>query len=671
MIHMNLRSQTESRKFCSVVLNSLASVALIFGVASCRTRNAEMSEAPDKANLPAQLGLPDRVNWQELKDVRSGNLGRTPWSDTWWSFPKLGIAHRWTLKDKQNDLLSDVPPNLHTMIVQMRDVLRTKDLEKIALLSPAEKYEWVRSKGTLNLDQIMTLTAPELDLAAAENLAPYLAKSSPQGRKAFNLLSEIRLDELEKKSESIIAAKYVELNRLAAELSKMRTPSILEDVSGYAARIADDAVSVRNGPFLIADAWKTYAEFLPRFPSIHMWRWMGICHGWSLAALNELAPKHAVLVNVGEYPVLFSEGDIRGLLTKVWAEQSAPARLAGTRCDVDYVELAKNQTDSLGRVLDGRICDLHDPYFSCSQGSAIDFVDKDFEDGMITYKSRDLGASQLDIQLDIQLDTKRDSKADTLKIGVIVSTFGANSAFHIMEYDSLAAFAEAKRTNTPGRPRTIQNLSVCRDLNPMTFHLANRYLIRDGGPGYVIDRARGAEVWNQPVFEYASKIIPAKTRSGKMTGINDLVPVAEIDDLFGSFRAKGSDYRTAFLLQVETTIQYVEDSGPRVTYPSEDVTPMTVQYTLEFDEDKVLRGGEWGLIPTPENANDQDIARWRNSDFAPDFVWMVGKDQLPRGGSIDYDLIKKIHACSLKETGVKQLAWPTTKENITYVPCSL
>jgi hypothetical protein len=626
-------------------------VLVTLSSSACRSRSlVSVHEAPDQRNLPSQLGLPNQVTWQELKETRSGHIGRTPWSDTWWPFPKLGIAHRWTLKDLVNPSTQDVPAHLHAMLTEMQSALASKDQRRIAALSPAEKYDFIQSGGRLPLTDMIGKTVQEPVAAETEPLKSYLAAVRKKDRLAFNLLSEIRKDELENPNSQDIPDKYQKLQTLGLELTKLRDPAVRGHLSTFAALIADHAQSIQGQAHLVADAWRTYANFLPRFASSHLWRWMGICHGWSLAALNEPPPKHGVLVTLGDTKVLFNQGDLRGLLTKVWADQSAPAQLAGTRCDVDYRDLAKNQTDELGRVVDARICDGHDVNYACSQGKAVSFVDKDFEDGMLTY---------------------RDSASNKVKIGVIVATQGAYSAFHIQEHDSLAAFHEARKANRVGRPRTLQNFSACRDLNPMTFHLANHFLVRPGGSGYVIDRARGSEVWNQPVFAYETKIIAATDGQGRALGANDLIPVTAIDDLFSDFRAKGHDHRTAYLLQLETTITYVEDSGPKITYLNEDTTPMTVQYTLEFDDNHILRGGEWGLIPTPENAAFQDQARWRNSDFAPDFIWMVAPNQKPVYGPIDYALIQELLDCSRQDTNVQTTTWPTTNETITYVPCAL
>jgi hypothetical protein len=84
------------------------------------------------------------------------------------------------------------------------------------------------------------------------------------------------------------------------------------------------------------------------------WAWMGICNGWSPAALREQKPLQSVMAIRGEKKVLLTEGDIRGLLSWVWGWQFPAQTLgAGVRCDAaESKTIVKNK-----RIIDGRLCE--------------------------------------------------------------------------------------------------------------------------------------------------------------------------------------------------------------------------------------------------------------------------------------------------------------------------
>jgi hypothetical protein len=571
--------------------------------------------------------------------------------------PKLGTAHRWTIKDKKHATLQDVPPSLFVQVSEMRNALLSKDVGRIALLSPAEKFDFIQSGGLIPDDGLLESLRDQDNFLNQEPMGSYLEAGAPKGRAAFNLLSDIRLAEAEGSDLKTINQKSEQLKDLAQELEALLTPQVQNARWDYSRIVTADARRLASSYPLTADAWNSFALFYPQFSSPHQWRWMGICHGWSLAALGTTAPTHAVKVTVNETDVILSEGDIRGLLTKAWADQSPQTMLVGTRCDTTVSELESLQVDSLGRIIDGRICDGRNQNYTCQDGQTIEFVDKDFIDGMFTFK--------------------RPGDKDSLRLGVIVGQGPADSGFHILEFDSIQDYQLVSKDGLPRatdhteRLRTVQNFSVCRDTNPMTFHIAAMELLGKDGPGFVMDIARGSEVWNQPVFSYESKIIPVIRRDGTLSG-TEPVSTSEIDDLLARFRAKGKDYTTKHLLQMETKVQFTQDSGPLLAYKTEDVAPMVVQYTLEFDENMILRGGEWGPIPTTQNIADTELARWRNSSSAPDFVWMAEPGAEPTPGRINYGLLKEILKCSQQSSSErKKFTWPVLNEEVFYVDCTL
>jgi hypothetical protein len=76
--------------------------------------------------------------------------------------------------------------------------------------------------------------------------------------------------------------------------------------------------------------------------------WMGLCHGWATAAIQELRPKKIVTAKSASGDDLtFYPSDIKALATLGWSNMSFRSRFVGGRCN------AKDpKTDTAGRVVD-------------------------------------------------------------------------------------------------------------------------------------------------------------------------------------------------------------------------------------------------------------------------------------------------------------------------------
>ncbi len=152
-------------------------------------------------------------------------------------------------------------------------------------------------------------------------------------------------------------------------------------------------------------------------------------------------------------------------------------------------------------------------------------------------------------------------------------------------------FAHLKKQLEEGKIKPYQykkqlNSRNCKDTNPGAFHivLANQISLLD--ESFVVDITRDAEVWNQPVVGYRSKII-------------------KISDKVHREAAPG----TVEEVLVETVMDYIEEvpqSFERKKSP-ESIVSETYTYTLELDKKGRIIGGEW-----------KSYAR-------PDFIWKVGK----------------------------------------------
>jgi hypothetical protein len=130
----------------------------------------------------------------------------------------------------------------------------------------------------------------------------------------------------------------------------------------------------------------------------------------------------------------------------------------------------------------------------------------------------------------------------------------------------------------------------CNDLDAGAFHLALASLLGVKKIGFVMDMTRGAEVWNQPVYAFQTKILkegpPMKKRGSKRTA----------DDILGVDK----------VLEVITNVVYIGEIGPNrdgSNYPSQSLKDVNYRYEIHLNAEGNVIGGKW------------------ISDAHPDFFW--------------------------------------------------
>jgi hypothetical protein len=687
--------------------SSLLLICGLFATASlmaCRPRkyNSKPFEAPGSADKPELLGLPATMAWPALKDVKGGERG-VPWTDTYWPLYERGMAVRWAVPEGGASGLTRLPETPYQQVTQMFSAWDSGDKNQLNLLSPAEKYDLLQLGGkkpdadvmkTLKDNEDLFLNNAELkqarstleaftkqqqkfasesevlmreinaliskvrdDSAAVINIRGLM--KDPKTRERINPqeavqrisalqnsvqmnLAQVRikqstLDQLEKNAQDVVKKKK------AAQTAYEKA---LKDYQGKTVSVATQMAKSMN---MLSTGWENFLSYSSGYDED--WSWMGHCHGWAPAALNEATPKHGVLVRRAGKEIFFTEGDIRGLLTKIYSDQAPKARFASTRCNTD--KLVK---DRLGRVADGKLC-MGDSLKNCSQ------TDK----GEIVFIAAGQSRSGLTV-----LSSKIND--DNPKIAVWTGGSGED-AVQVAVYPDLATFSKntdnIRKGDYTGSQRGVLNISTaCRDTNPMTLHLALKGLINDQKIGFVMDRTRTAQVWNQPVYKWEMTPLQIKKNDaeGTLAPAGEPVAIGEVDDLFKDYRAKG----TAFLVQMKVKLFYGVENGPKLSYtPSDEAVDVdTVFYTLELDSKQNLIGGEWGLIPTTENAKESSLAAGR-SGTAPDFLWLIDQKQKPNKGALNHALINKIHACSISTTDIQKYTWPVGGVQLDYTVCNL
>lgn len=670
---------------------------------SCRSYDeSRLREAPAFRDNPALMGGSTEKTWDMLKDDLGAEVD-VPWTDTYWPLASKGVADRWTLDHMSTGFdekdYSRRPISPWAQVSQMNEIWASKNTSSIAGLSPAEKYDILKDPSILvpeNFDQLKKQHVEMIEGSKIEELASLQKNTIDSYRQIAERYS--LANETYEKYRTEFSEKYATVESLSAvlasEVSETKKAELEQKISGLQSDLKDliskidvmsaeiekieiEMVTLRSqytqseselgkivkkfsGPiekvatelesklYMVGHSWKEWASFSGTFDSTSEWGWMGHCHGWAPASIYEKKPKHAVMVKNSEREILFTQGDIRGLLTKVWADQSPPSVFVGERCNTDDLE-----HDQYGRILDGRICEGE--VDACS-GEAV---------GKAMY----ISSSKLSEGLVIFSDKPRSSES---KIGLVIGR-GKNQTYKLAVYESITKFNEKLSALNAGdySESTIMTANItknCRDTNPMTLHLALHEQIKQQKRGFVMDKTRTSQVWNQPVYKYQIEHLAITKSDGSVSKAGEPVSVDEIDDPFKAYRAEG----TRYMVQLKNDVFYGVENGPKLEYQNSDEAfgVDTFFYTLELDESKKIIGGEWGVIPSKE-PSDEAVENMIRAT-APDFIWMVKKGDTPKKGPIDYTLIDKIHRCSLDTNKPRLVSYPYKDgRTVQYVECEL
>lgn len=600
-------------------------LSLLQITSGCQKRkyNSGIKEALGDFNSPESLGLSnDAMNWQQIKSQTKGERAQA-WSDTWWPHTAKGIADRYTLRKakKESENLNGRNILLGNFVEQYRRTVEKNDAKEMALLSPAEKYDYLTTSKPLPADLSKKLSA---------HAQKYTASSAEKA-----LLSlEDKLERLGEYDDTYKALNQEYAKEANANAANFR-PLLSEGT--------EINTSLKNYMPVTAHDWGLW---LDTFSWAHdeEWAWMGICNGWSPAALREEKPRHAVMVTRGKRKVLLTEGDIRGLLSWVWGWQFPSQTLgAGIRCDANQSKtIVKDK-----RIIDGRLCEGNGSRVGRCVAANTIYIGADNPFAGIPNRVVRFGFDP----------ANRDTHEAVLKAQL-------GNAYYEAEVKDLSSGQKKKLL--------IQLTQACRDMNAGLFHAALVDLVARRKTGFVVDADRYTQVWNQPVYAYEMTYLPILRRDGSTAAAGEPVAVGEIkNDPYSAFRSA----QASKIVQVRTKVIYAAENGPFVTYGNDGKKEiheeMLVDYTIEIDQNGKIVGGEWGLLPDTPLVRPMRASN-ASAPVAPDFIWNYPENSAPTDGLVNYKTLKQIHECSIRKpaTGKFDLS-PYVSELISYAECEL
>jgi hypothetical protein len=126
----------------------------------------------------------------------------------------------------------------------------------------------------------------------------------------------------------------------------------------------------------------------------------------------------------------------------------------------------------------------------------------------------------------------------------------------------------------------------CNDTNAGTFHIVLTNQISKRNEGFIIDRTRDMEVWNQPVYGYQTQILGQRNGAGPNAAPGTVKEVS-----------------------VETALFYIGETYPRYSEKLNEkaVKSVIYRYTLELNKEGQIIGGEWISYERPDFIYKQTV----------------------------------------------------------------
>lgn len=245
-------------------------IFIFIGLSGCLQRRfndrSELKESLGRFNSPESLGLSaNALDWASIQNETKGERAKA-WSDTWWPHYSKGLADRYLLRKSstESENLKGRGALFSRFVQQYLKTIAKKDPKELALLSPAEKYDYLMSQKTMSNS--------------------LLEKLEQQTQMFSSSKAEISLLSLEDKLEKLgeYDDSYKTLNQEYTREANAASPTFKPLLADGAA-LSDE---VKKYLPLTSHDWNLWLE---TFSWAHddEWAWMGICNGWSPAALRE------------------------------------------------------------------------------------------------------------------------------------------------------------------------------------------------------------------------------------------------------------------------------------------------------------------------------------------------------------------------------------------------
>lgn len=307
--------------------------------------------------------------------------------------------------------------------------------------------------------------------------------------------------------------------------------------------------------------------------------WEGYCHAWAAASAHYTEPKPVTRVNSDGITIPFGSGDVKALLIANYADLKWGRFGFGEKVQLRYV---------------GQLCQKKFMYPTTKVRNGVEV--------MTDY-------SETDGMLDSEFENYiRKYQADYARVT------GNSSPSDLARTARMAAEDPA-----------------CNDTNAGAFHIVMANQLGLMKEGFLMDKTRDAEIWNQPVYKYETKAVSTESPNSKSAPGTASVVVMETklyyaDDtdygwtfwnptLSGIFGLK--DYFTSFLDEYKKYQDMLIKEGDldaQEEYPEHVIAHADYKYKLELDRNNNIIGGQWITFDRPD-----DLYFMKKVGFTGDF----------------------------------------------------
>ncbi|MBC7658459.1 MAG: hypothetical protein H7249_01995 [Chitinophagaceae bacterium] len=532
---------------------------------------SSVKEAPDSANAVSLFQIKAMPTYEDILATKQVFTPRIPWSDTYWPLSQAGLARRW------GAVSTEVSPLGFSSY--WRDELSSAGQAVVdPHLSPAEKYDLL-----------------------------------------YRLRYQNTFDPAKIKAD-IAKLSTIELG-FASTTTLLDRRQIVNNISDQ----FDRSPTLRAWSPMASDGWMRWLwytknsqyQFLNEEGSGDDWSWMGYCHGWAAASLMHNVPKHAVMVTIDNTSVLLGEGDIRGLLTKAWADHPPQTMFfLGRRCN--------ENTPYPSGTIPSSTADNH--------GATGTYTDASGQTFTFTMMDEYLPGGAFNGRRIYQVEVDKIPGEQFL----IENTVPGGVQYYLStEFALMKKFVETGAIDGLASVKAVKFYG-CWDVNPASLQTLLTEYLGKKQLGFIMDRTRTGQVWNQPIY-------------GARFNVGPLLDAGSTVDPLYRYRAIG----TAYLSVVKTDVIWTtEPPAPSLTYPDNfdinHVATSRYTYTLEFDVNHQLIGGEWGDLNPPQK-----------NLVTPDFLFAFKPGSEPLDAlnyGFDYSgIIKPIYSCSQNSGPLKSI----------------
>ena len=327
--------------------------------------------------------------------------------------------------------------------------------------------------------------------------------------------------------------------------------------------------------------------------------WEGYCHAWSAAASHYTEPMPvdvSVRIDGKSIIVPFGTGDVKALLTANYADLDGWSNTSAKLNQLKHV-LNPNAAPRVEIKYVGQMC-----------GKVFTYPYTKFVNGVEVMN--DYGDTEDKLDSDIGPLAQK-YKEDVLRLY-------ANKDPKTLTKQQMDRLMDVQNPNFAANAVLASQSPECSDTNAGAFHIVMANQLGVMKEGFLMDKERDKEVWNQPVYKFESTVkgeeapnSAAAPGTVRMVEMDTTLYYADDTDygwtfwnpsLAGIFGLK--DYFTSFMDEYnkyQDVLIKEGDADARTEYPDHVIAHAHYRYKLELDANNRIIGGQWITLDRPDD----------------------------------------------------------------------